>query len=78
MYRITLPRVCVTSEGAWIGNPSYLKLTQLATSSINNSSWIYTAYNSLGYELILLNLLSSVIFYGNGFQRLTFPFLWIF
>jgi hypothetical protein len=44
-------------NGVWIGNWIYWNLTQLATTAVSNSSWIYTVYSLLCHALSLLNLL---------------------
>jgi hypothetical protein len=49
---------------------------QLVTKSNNNSSWIYTVYNSLWHALGLISPLCFHQSFGNGFQRRTYSFLW--
>jgi hypothetical protein len=48
--------------------------TKLAITSNNNSSWIYTVYNSLCHALSILCFHWSS---GNGFQRRTFSFFFV-
>jgi hypothetical protein len=49
---------------------------QVATTSNNRISWVYTFYNSLRHTLNLLSLLCLHQSSGNGFERQMFPSFW--
>jgi hypothetical protein len=70
-----LSRVWVNQNRACNGNRIWHVF--LATASNYIISWIYIVHNSLWHILSLLSLLYLYQSSGNGFQRRTFPLLWI-
>jgi hypothetical protein len=67
----------LTVYGVWIGNWIYWILTNPWLQVIIAVSLIHTLCNSLQHVLNLLSLLCLHHSSGNGFQRRTFPFLWV-
>jgi hypothetical protein len=65
----------VTIDGVWFAKWIYWTFSKLATSSNNNSSWIYTVYNTLQHTTSVLSVLCLLQSSGKVSQCQTFPFL---
>jgi hypothetical protein len=55
----------------------FIEFLWLETTCHNESSSMHTVLNSLKHTLSFLNLLHIYQSSYNGFQRQTFPFLWV-
>jgi hypothetical protein len=67
----------VIIDGVWIGNWIYWTLPDPWLQVIITVSLIHTLYNSLEHTLKSSQPAVSSPVFSNGFQRRTFPFLWV-